>query len=379
MRAEIPFGAQVARPADAVWAALTSGNGIDFLLGSHIRGVVGRQRPEQVGRRMAPGVRYLLTGGTTTAELELEVVACVAPHHFTLAGSRQDATGELRVMVDVEVSEAPGGCLVEVTSEIEFSSTLDMAVTQFAIVLRDLWDQRDGDSANLRRALEEAVPPAARARIPRHRSIPWVSAGTIGANAIAAALVGTSGTGLPGLALLYWTENLVIAAFCVARIFLARRVPGPVGRIVAALLFVAVFAPFWEMQADFVRSILGFTRYYEQWHSDLWGSLGSLQVIARFAREAWSASPAPGALAILVLMHGIWFHVDFLMSPARTRAHFGLLMREPALWLAVVQGGAILGILVATPRAEPALAVWIVAGIKTIVELVVRSIWRPSY
>jgi len=377
MKTEIPFGTHVARPPLAVWAALSSGNGIDFLLGSHLCRVVGRQRVEKVGRRMLEGERYPLEGGTVAAEFELEVVAYDVPCYFRLAGSAP--AGDFQVSIDVVVSDDAGGTLVEVTAAIESSSALDTTVSQFAIVLRDLWDQRDGDSANLRDALEDAVATQAAAPRSRDRRDGWAAIGTIGANALAAALVINSGVGLPGLALLYWSENLVIGALCLAKIALARRVPAPAGRIFAALLFVAVFAPFWEMQADFVRSILGFARHYEQWRSDLWGSLGSLQVIVRFAREAWQASPGFEALVIILVLRGIWFAIDFLLGPARTRAHFGILMREPALWLAVVQGGAIFGILVASPRGDPALAIWIIAAVKTILELAVRRAWRISY
>ncbi len=379
MRTEIRFGAYVERPAHAVWAALTSGNGIEFLLGDYLSRVLGHQRREPVGRRMQLGERYVFERGTSLG-VELEVVALDAPRRFQLAGTWHLASGDEYISVDVEVTDVGGGTLVEVTPALETDSGLfNAGVSQFAIVLRDLWDQKDTDSTNLRRALEDAVESDASTPGARDRVGLWAGFGTLGANALAAALVVQSGTGLPGLALLYWTENLIIGALALAKVAVAQRVPFPVGRMVAALFVLLLFPPFWEFQADFVRSILGMQRFYELWHSDLPASLGSLQVVARFAQQAWLDSPEIVALGIIAVLRGATFVVDFLFGPARRRAHFGILMREPALWLVVVQGGVIVGILAATQMVEPAYAVWVIAGVKSILELVVRRTWRTLY
>jgi hypothetical protein len=387
MRTQMPFGAKVSRPRDQVWNAISSGNGLEFLLGTHFANLLGHPLENARPARMRLSERYRLAGGTVTKDLpdgfELEVTVFEAPHRFVIAGAFPLQDDTISVGIEVRLDGDAHDTEIEVRPWIEQPGSAWNLVTQFGATLQDLWDLQCVDNLNLRNALEDAVPATESAVIQRaagRTRIVATIAGLVLSNIIAVALAIHSGASVHGLLLLYWAENFVLAAFTLFKIILAGRIPGAAAKLIAGALFLVVFANFWEFQADVIRQVIGLPRYHEYSRADWWGPFAALQAIASFFSLAWSGADSPGfaALAVLFAAHAFTFGFDYLARSEYRYAHLGVVLREPALWLVIVQGGVIAGALAANLFGGPMLMLWLIAAVKIALELRVRRVWYRS-
>lgn len=169
------------------------------------------------------------------------------------------------------------------------------------------------------------------------------------------------------LVVLYWSENLVLGFFTIARML----TKSPLGGLGMSAFFCVHYGAFCAVHGLFILSLL-FDVDADPAAGEAWPFfLVFLQLLVNVVREMLAIAPNAWLVAFLglVISHGASFITNFLLGGERERVSLGQLMSAPYARIVIMQLTIILGGMGAVALGQPVFLVLLLVGIKTAIDV----------